>query len=319
MKPCAKPSLLLVLLWTCCWAWVAGAAEKVTQTETNRLEFEVFWPPKAPSESPASGARPLLQGCMIVRPEHLSDGTLLVHLRILLSRPSDEAGREFWNSQLAFPEYDWMRYVRVRDKDNRWLWPNLPYLLRLHGVERVERYGGVDPGKGVDNDFAAVLIRKYDSSGTNEDNESKRSPLVAAEWYPVGASGAVDKQTVVHTAQSDEFTLHLGRAGEGRHGLVAVWVIYADFMEAKVPGSWPKALEFAGGILAYFEVQWDLRAQPGQEISVQQLVPKRSTGFDWEQWAPRTRAARDPRVTAKLSDVATSSGGGPKFAPSGEA
>ena len=58
-----------------------------------------------------------------------------------------------------------MRYVRVWDKDNRWLWPNLPYLLRLHGTERVERYGGVDPGKGVDNDFAAVLMRKYDESG----------------------------------------------------------------------------------------------------------------------------------------------------------
>jgi hypothetical protein len=317
MKPCAKPSLLLVLLWTCCWAWVAGAAEKVTQTETNRLEFGVFWPPKAPSESPASGARPLLQGCMIVRPEHLSDGTLLVHLRILLSRPSDEAGREFWNSQLAFPEYDWMRYVRVWDKDNRWLWPNLPYLLRLHGIERVERYGGVDPGKGVDNDFAAVLIRKYDESGEHEDQATARGPLVAAEWYPVGVSGEVNKQTIVHTAQSDEFTLHLAGPDAPPRGLVTVWLMYADFMGARLPEAWPKAPEFAGGILAYFELHWDPKSRDGREISLRQLVPKRSTSFDWEQWAPRTRAARDSKSTAKLSDVGTSNTGS-KPAQSGE-
>ena len=29
----------------------------------------------------------------------------------------------------------------------------------MPGKERVDRYGGVDPGKGIDNDFAAVLIR----------------------------------------------------------------------------------------------------------------------------------------------------------------
>ena len=46
-----------------------------------------------------------------------------------------------------FPQYDWMQYVRVWDADHRWLWPNLPYLLRLHGIERVERYGGIDPGE----------------------------------------------------------------------------------------------------------------------------------------------------------------------------
>ncbi len=37
-----------------------------------------------------------------------------------------------------------------------------------HGKARFERYGGVDPGKGVDNDFAAVLIRAYDATGEVE-------------------------------------------------------------------------------------------------------------------------------------------------------
>ena len=309
----------LVLAWTGGLSWSTDLSAGTASSEITRHEFAVFWPPMDPGKTPSLQARPLLNGWVSIRPERSPDCIVAVHLRVTLSRPSEEAGRVFWNSRLAFPEYDWMRYVRVWDVDNRWLWPNLPYLLRLHGAERIDRYGGVDPGKGVDNDFAAVLIRKYDSSGTNEVNETKRAPLVAAEWYPVGASGAVDKQTIVHTAQSDEFTLHPGPAGQQPQGSVAVWLIYADFMDAKVPESWPKAAEFAGGILAYFEVQWDLRAQPGQEIRVQQLVPKRGTGFDWEQWASRTRIARNPKSTAKLSDVARVSSDGLKSAPPGQA
>jgi hypothetical protein len=122
----------------------------------------------------------------------------------------------------------------------------------------------------------------------------------------------------VHTAQSDEFTLHLGRPEGQPQGLAAVWLIYADFMGAKLPEAWPKALEFAGGILAYFEVQWDLKAGHGREINLRQLVPKRSTGFDWERWAPRTRAVHDPRITAKLSDVGASKTDTSKPTQSGE-
>jgi hypothetical protein len=218
---------------------------------------------------------------------------------------------------LTFPEYDWMRYVRVWDVEQRWLWPNLAYLLRLHGTERVERYGGVDPGKGVDNDFAAVLIREFDASGRNERGETKDAPLVAAEWYPVGATVA-DKQTVVHRAQSEGFTLHLGGAAERSQGLAAVWLVYADFMEAKPPAAWPKAPEFAGGVLAYFEIQWDLKAALGHEINVRQLGPKRSTGFDWERWTLQTRAAKDSKSTAKLSDLVASEATGSKSAHPGK-
>jgi hypothetical protein len=289
-------------LWICSGALATRAAP----VETNRLEFGVFWPPRAPVEARGAGTQPLLRGTVVVCWERSSDRALVARLRIVLSRPSDEAGREAWNSRLAFPEYDWMRYVRVWDKDKQWLWPNLPYLLRLHGVERVERYGGVDPGKGVDNDFAAVLIRKYDASGQHEDPDTERKPLVGAEWYPVGVSPRVDKQTVVHTAQSDEFTLHFGAPEAQSRGVAAMWLIYADFMGAKLPEGWPKTPEFAGGILAYFELHWDRQAEPGQEISLQELMPKRDTGFDWEQWAPRTRATPDPKSTAKLTDLETS-------------
>lgn len=303
MSSGAKARLFLGLFWICGWPLVADSAAVATQAETNRLEFGIFWPPKAPSETRGPGVRPLLNGCLLIRSEHLSNHSLMAHLRIVLSRPSDEAGREFWNSRLAFPEYDWMRYVRAWDKDNRWLWPNLPYLLRLHGLERVERYGGVDPAKGVDNDFAAVLIRKYDESDEREDPVTERRPLVAAEWYPAGGRGEVNKQTIVHTAQSDEFTLHLAGAEGQPRGMAAIWIIYADFMGAKLPETWPKVPEFAGGILAYFELHWDLKTEVGQEISFHQVVPKRGTGFDWEQWTPRTRAAEDSKSTAKLVDV----------------
>ncbi len=313
-----KERLLSILLWIWCWASLPYSAVSATQAITNTLDFGIFWPPTASPDISAPRAKPLLNGCLVVRSERLPDRSFVARLRIVLSRPSDEAGRDFWNSRLAFPEYDWMRYVRVWDKENRWLWPNLPYLLRLHGIERVERYGGVDPGKGVDNDFGAVLIRKYDESGTHEDPVTERAPLVAAEWYPVGVSGLADKQTVVHTAQSDEFTLHLGAPEADSRGLAAVWLIYADFMGAKLPEAWPKTPEFAGGILAYFELQWDWNVGPGRQLSLRQLIPKRSTGFDWEQWAPRTRAAQEPKSTAKLSDVAASKAAFPKSSPPGE-
>lgn len=288
--------------------WIPAASAEAAWSYTNRLDFDIFWPPRPPASAPSLEAKPLLKGRLVLRPEPLPVRGLAVRLRVVLSRPSEEAGREFWNSQLAFPEYDWMRYVRVWDAEERWLWPNLAYLLRLHGIERVERYGGVDPGKGVDNDFAAVLIRKYDSDARREDDDTRRAPLVAAEWHPIGLSDAVDKFTVVHSVESDEFSLHPGPTESRPRGRAAIWLIYADFMGATPPPSWPKTPEYAGGALAYFELQWDLTSEPGREVAVRQLAPRRGTGFDWEEWASRTRAAPVPSSTAKLSDAAGPAG-----------
>jgi hypothetical protein len=311
-----KAAICLVLPWASLWTWAADEPADANQVAARSIDFGVFWPPKDPSTNPAPGTRPLLSGKLTLQAEHPSDGALATHLRVVLTRPSDEVARLFWNSQLAFAEYDWMRYLRVWDSGNQWLWPNLAYLLRLHGVERIQRYGGMDPGKGVDNDFAAVLIRKYDVSGHNESEETKDGPLVAAEWYPVEA-GVVNRESIVHAVQSGEFTLHLGRSGEVE-GLAVVWLIYADFMGAKLPDSWPKAPEYAGGILACFEVRWNLKRAVGEEISVRQVVPKQGTSFDWERWTPRTLAARDPKSTAKLSDVPQGRTDNSKVAPSSE-
>lgn len=272
-----------------------------TEPLTTNFAFKVFWPPQDPAEPADRPARPLLNGDLVLQSQGLSDGTQVMRLRIILSRPTDEAGREFWNSRLAFPEVEWMRSVRVWDQEHRWLWPNLAYLLRLHGIERVERYGGVDPGKGVDNDFAAVLIRKYDADGTSESATTRHQPLVSAEWQPQGAIN-VDRHTFAAAARSDEFSLHLGRPRTPSQGTVAVWLIYADFMGARLPKGWPQTLEYAGGILSYFEVQWNREAGPNESVRVRHLAPRRATGFDWERWVTRTRSAQTPQATARLSD-----------------
>jgi hypothetical protein len=112
----------------------------------------------------------------------------------------------------------------------------------------------------------------------------------------------VDKRSIVHAAQSDEFELYLGNAAINRTGSAAIWLIYADFMGAKVPDVWPKEPEFAGGILGYFELQWDLVAANGPGFTLHQLAPKRSTGFDWATWTKTTLAAANSQTTARLSN-----------------
>ncbi|MCX7010693.1 MAG: hypothetical protein NTY53_26185 [Kiritimatiellaeota bacterium] len=158
----------------------------------------------------------------------------------------------------------------------------------------------------MDNDFAAVLMRKFDATGQNESATTKDAPLVGAEWYPVDATD-VDKQSIAHIAQSDEFTLQLGRPEVNGQGRATIWLIYADFLGAPVPKSWPVTPEYAGGILACFEMRWDLSEKRGNEISVRQIVPTHSTGFDWAKWARHTRSLKDSKSTAKLSELGTGS------------
>ncbi len=268
----------------------------------HELAFGVFWPPQAPLPDQTQAAKPLLQGALRVAWEELPARACLARLTVTLTRPSDEAARESWNSKLAFAEIDWMRYVRVWDGEGRWLWPNLPYLLRLPGVERVERYGGVDPGKGVDNDFAALLIRNYDATGQTEDARTRKRPLVSAEWRAAGATN-VNKQTVVHSARSDEFTFHLGGGPVLGKSLARVWLVYADFMGARTPPGWPDAPEFAGGVLAYFEIEWDPEAAQERRLTMRQTIPRQGTGFDWARWVSRTKLATNWTATARLADA----------------
>lgn len=276
------------------------AANQTSEVATN-LDFRIFWPPMDPAALSLPNQKPLLTGSVTLKAEKSISADPVLRLQITIKRPADEAAREFWNSRLAFSEIDWMRFVRVWDVDELWLWPNLPYLLRLHGEERIERYGGVDPGKGVDNDFAAVLIRKYSADGQVENESTKRTPLVSAEWCAVGEAKK-DKSTIVHSARSDDFVVQLGKTGEESKGMAKVWLVYADFLGAKLPASWPRTPEFAGGILAFFEVHWELKENAECEFQIRQLIPTHSTGFDWERWSKRARASKGSKRSTKLSD-----------------
>ncbi|WP_146520399.1 hypothetical protein [Stieleria varia] len=173
--------------------------------------------------------------------------------------------------------------MRVWDAETKWQWPNLPYLLRYHGEERVERYGGIDPGKLVDNDFAAVLIRKFDADGHEESPASLNMPLVSAEWN--GEMGTeTDIHTVVHTATSETFIVDVGGSDEHSRGMLKLWLIYADFLGSRPPSSWPKEPEWAGGILAYCEIGWEKLPRDSCRGTVRFKAPPTATGFDWKEW-----------------------------------
>lgn len=266
--------------------------------------FDIFWPPRDPLEkSNAADIRPLLTGSLSVNIERAKGVNAEAHLTITIVRPSQETDRQYWNSQLAFADITWMNEVRVWDADNKWLWPNLPYLLRQPGKERIERYGGIDPGKQVDNDFAAVLIRKCDADGNLESPDTKTTPLVSAEWQPVPPV-PTDLQTVVHTACSDEFVIHLGDVRDFDRGKIKIWLIYADFLGSWPPLSWPKEREWAGGILAYFEIDWETDLAQDCRGTLRTMRPREATGFDWAAWMAGTPDSPTPAAQARLSDRA---------------
>ncbi|MBC8873319.1 MAG: hypothetical protein H8E44_28110 [Planctomycetes bacterium] len=250
-------------------------------------EFGVFWPPWNLDRSLSTSGEPLLQGELSVFEAETGPSNAF-GMHVTLLRPHGEPDRIRWNKRLAFPEYSWMAEVRVWDRNREWLWPNLPYLLRAHGEERVERYGGVDPVKGVDNDFAAVLIRplEHESSEIEQQEPAKLpQPLVSAEWHSVNAE-KVDRESVVHIARSDDFIVRLLPSGrQSESGRLGVWLIYADFLGEITSRNWPANGEYNGGILAYFEISWRRSSDGEFEFDTEHLIPPTDTGFDWANWA----------------------------------
>ncbi|MFT5526276.1 MAG: hypothetical protein ACI9HK_004250 [Pirellulaceae bacterium] len=259
---------------------VVGPA--TVEREKAACAFDVHWPPKDLTRSTTQATSPLLLGRLSISEVSGAEKND-VRISVALARPDSEADRLRWNDDLAFPEYSWMAKVRVRDLGGKWIWPNLPYLLRAHGTARIERYGGVDPTKGVDNDFAAVLIRPLDDKSVQ--------PMVSAEWYgqQVIAAGETDRRSIVHVARSDDFVLHIPNKQTPVEAAIpksfGVWLIYADIMDADMPRSWPRQGEYNGGILAYFEIHGSRHSNGDLEFAVEQLTPKSATGFDWEQWS----------------------------------
>jgi hypothetical protein len=280
---------------------IVGCSRTKHRNETfdgKAHEFGIHWPPIVPNVDRNQAKLPLLRGDVSIKESTATDKSHALEIVLTISRSSNEVERKFWNSQLSFSDVPWMDDVRVWDSDMQWQWPNLPYLLRRHGKERIERYGGVDPSKLIDNDFAAVLIRKFNLDGTVESKDTLNSPLVSAVWRG-NVDGPNDIQTVVHVAKSELFTVHVGASDEHENGMLKLWLIYADFLGSNPPRSWPKEQEWAGGILTYCEIVWDKQSGESFQGTVHFLKPSTSTGFDWEKWS------EDPSAPAKsrLSDM----------------
>jgi len=85
---------------------------------------------------------------------------------------------------------------------------------------------------------------------------------------------------------------------------VKVWLIYADFLGARPPGTWPKQREWAGGILAYFEIDWETSPGSGCRGVLRHKRPEESTGFKWSDWVVRTRDSDEAEARVRLSDIA---------------
>ncbi len=279
-------------------------ATKADKLDRATTMFDIYWPPRDPDAGRAASVKPLLSATMAVDAREQAHGRAEVRVVVTITRRSMEEDRRSWNKTLAYADIAWMSEVRVWDSESKWLWPNLVYLLRLPGQERVERYGGMDPGKHVDNDFAAVLIRAYDADGLIESSATKDAPLVSAEWHAVGAGADTDMFSVVHVAKSDEFVVHVGDARGPARGRLKVWLIYADFLGAKPPRTWPKDPEWAGGILAYFEVDWKTPSGHGCQCVGRHEKPVASTGFDWINWVKRPPGSDASRARVRLSDEA---------------
>lgn len=254
---------------------IASSADDV-----EKLDFNITWPLSNIAQTNKT-VSPLLIGTLTVTSETQKNNTITINIK--LSRPTGEENRKRWNKKLMYLEYDWMDRLRVWDEKNQWLYPNLTYLFKLHGKDRIERYGGWDKGHNVDNDFGAVLIRKYNKDGTRESPSTEDRPLVSAAWYPVGVKTS-DKFTVVHETKSDDFTVNLT---DNQSGRIKVWLIYADFMKHSIPDDWPDAPEFNGGILNFFYIDWHLDNKDKLNLDVKTMIPDANTDFDWESWVMR--------------------------------
>ena len=86
-----------------------------------------------------------------------------------------------------------------------------------------------------------------------------------------------------------------------QQGRFRVWLIYADFMGAPTPRIWPKKMEWSGGILAYFEIDWSVDPSGERQSSVRQKTPDSDTGFDWAAWVGPPDADNQERAVARLS------------------
>ena len=85
MLTCEMKLLVVVISLALPWvgerSWAADVSTKTVSEMTN-LAFGVFWPPQAASEISPPGARPLLNGTLVVHLERVPESNVVARLRI---------------------------------------------------------------------------------------------------------------------------------------------------------------------------------------------------------------------------------------------
>ena len=265
----------------------------------GRVDFDINWPPR-PLTPHKPSRRSLLTGQLFVQGENSKPNSPEISITLTLTRPhATNADRKFWNTMTEFKQYKhWMPYVQGRTADgHQWLWPNLAYLFKARGADRIERYGGWDRKHKNDNDFGGILIRKL----TTVDSP----PLVSADWHAPDAPHT-SRFDIVHTAQSDTFTLH----PENPSGSARLWFIYGDFMTWRPPWKYaagpmknrPLKKEYSGGIIAQFRIDWRYTPSSPFEFKVTQETPSDDTHFPWRKWISRKASWDTPKAHPNLTD-----------------
>lgn len=159
---------------------ISGCRDATSQKEVllpaAKADFFIFWPPQDASENTGSSVPPLLQGEVWVTGETDAEGSSVLRIRMHLIRPSGEAERQFWNSQLSYADLDWMNEVRVWDKDNLWIWPNLPFLLRRPGSGLAETPGAATQVEDPINESADEHGVCLGTLGIRARDVSRKSP-----------------------------------------------------------------------------------------------------------------------------------------------
>lgn len=132
-----------------------------------------------------------------------------------------------------------------------------------------------------------MLIQQYDLAGRVELPHSKQTPQVSASGHPHEAE-SIDERSIMHQAATDHFSVPLGKQRSG--GKIQLWLVYPDVLGSRVRARPPKAPEWAGGILAYCEIEWQDADNDNLLGSIPQKRPTASTGFDWGTWSTTGRA-----------------------------
>ncbi|NOS70693.1 MAG: hypothetical protein HOP33_12275 [Verrucomicrobia bacterium] len=195
-----------------------------------------------------------------------------VVIKFRVDRPTTDENRELW-STFTNP---WRENVVV----DGWLWPNLAALLTAHGETGVTRYGGFDPGKQVDDDFSAVVVRRQGSFGL---------PLISADW--VNENGVTSIRAVSHSARIREnFRVNVGGPPCEVRSPISVWMTYADLLDDGRSmferHGWPR--EFNGATLVYIKIDWEMDAdasfRPIFKTSGSAPPPSTGLGDFWSGW-----------------------------------